>query len=64
MIETVKEHCEHLDCMYRGRFDSQPCCMYMIVTGCPRGCDISKCNKYKAGKRKVLQDMDGFRFIY
>lgn len=62
MVETVKESCEHIDCMYRGRFDSQPCCMFMIVTGRPRNCEVSRCDKYKAGKRVVLQDMGGFHF--
>ena len=43
MNETVKEHCIHKDCKYRTRFDSQPSCGYMMITGKPRGCSISKC---------------------
>ena len=63
MIETVKVHCQHEDCKYRGRFNFVPCCVYMLVTGRPRGCDISKCDKYVAGKLKIGNGVDGFRYI-
>lgn len=32
----------------------------MMITGKPRGCKISECNKYEAGKLKVVSYMEGF----
>ena len=62
MNETVKQDCIYKDCKYRGSFDYQPCCIYMLVTGEPRGCKISECNKYKAGKVTVVSHMSGMHY--
>lgn len=59
-METVKTHCKHIDCKYRGRFDSQPACVYMAVTGRPRGCSISECDKYSPGKLRTVSKLGGF----
>ena len=59
MIETVQEHCKHIDCKYRSSIYYTPCCGYMLVTGEPRGCDISKCDKYRPGKRIILSTLGG-----
>lgn len=32
----------------------------MMITGKPRGCKISECNKYETGKLKVVSYMEGF----
>lgn len=58
-METVKDDCKHIDCKWRGRFDSQPVCQYMMITGKPRGCKISECDKYEAGKIGVRSYMEG-----
>ena len=52
-IETVKEHCRHKDCIYRGQIDAgwTPICTYAMVEGRARGCKISECDKYKSGKK-------------
>lgn len=50
-VETVKEHCKHEDCIYRRYLCWTPYCDYIGVEKQPRGCDISKCDKYKAGKK-------------
>lgn len=51
MIETVKEHCAHPDCMYRVKIGKgDPICSYAEREHRLRGCDISKCDKYKPGK--------------
>ena len=63
MVETVKKYCVHDDCRYRSYFDKQPCCIYMIITGYPRDCKISECNKYKAGKKKLKSCLDGFHYV-
>lgn len=63
MNETVKEHCRWRDCKYRTRFDSQPSCGYMIITGRPRGCKISECDKYEPGKVKIVSRMEGMRYV-
>ena len=60
MVETVKQHCQHTDCMYRARSTLVETCDYMLVTGQPRNCDISICDKYKAGKKKVVSTLGGF----
>ena len=62
MVETVKKHCVHPDCRYRGIFDGQPSCQYMIITGRPRVCNISECDKYKAGKVKTISSLGGFTY--
>ena len=59
-METVRKDCKHEDCRWRGRFDSQPVCQYMMITGKPRGFNISDCNKYEPGKVKVVSYMEGF----
>lgn len=59
-METVKEHCKHKDCKWRGRFDFQPACLYMMITGKRRGCRISECDKYEPGKVKVTRNIGGF----
>ncbi len=60
MIETVNEHCEHPDCKYRGRFSHvDDACFYMYYTGNRRGCDISKCDKYKTGRIDTVLTLDG-----
>lgn len=56
-METVREHCKHVDCVYRGRFNFEPACEYILLEGKPRGCSISKCNKYKIGIRKRINNM-------
>lgn len=61
-METVKRDCTRLDCKYRGHFDSQPCCVFMIVTGKPRGCSISECARYSPGKLKMASYAEGFRY--
>lgn len=51
-IETVKEHCIHKDCIYRRTLENRiPYCDYLGMEKKPRNCDISKCDKYKAGQR-------------
>lgn len=53
MEETVNEHCPK-DCVYRVPFDfASDYCAYLVMEGTRRGCDVSNCNKYKQGKRKV-----------
>ena len=60
MIETVKEHCEHEDCIYRGKFGSDPCCQYILIAEKRRGCKISECDKYAAGTVSIVSTMGGF----
>lgn len=50
--ETVEKHCKHKDCKYRSRVSNYPCCDYILAIGEPRGCAISKCDKYESGKRE------------
>lgn len=60
MAETVKEHCKHKDCRYRAKGATGiEYCKYMIVTGKPRGCDISDCDKYVTGKVKAVSRLEG-----
>lgn len=42
--ETMKD-CKHKGCMYRGRIGGVDCCDYCFITGHPRGCKISECDK-------------------
>lgn len=51
-VETVSKCCKHEDCIYRRHLASwTPYCDYIGVEKKPRGCDISKCDKYKPGKK-------------
>lgn len=51
-FETVRMHCKHEDCIYRRYLESwTPYCDYIGIEKKPRGCDISKCDKYKPGKK-------------
>jgi len=58
-IETVEEHCQHEDCVYRMTLDARgtPFCGYILFEQRSRGCNISACDKYKKGKRYVLSDI-------
>lgn len=60
--ETVREHCKHKDCKYRGRYSDGEYCKYLLATGRPRGCDISSCDKYEAGTLKRRATLEGFRW--
>ena len=42
--ETM-EDCKHKGCIYRGRIAGTDCCDYCFITGYPRGCKISECDK-------------------
>lgn len=63
-IETVEEHCSHKDCVYRCTLHSlgTDFCSYILAEGEPRGCDISACNKYRKGRRKVVMTRSGIWF--
>jgi len=61
-METVREHCKHKDCYYRGRFGSEPACLYILHTGMARKCSISECDKYKKGKARV--GLTDYRLVY
>lgn len=61
-IETVKEHCKHEDCIYRGWASGMSVCEYILVKGHSRGCDISKCDKYKSGVRSRMSTLGGIRW--
>ena len=65
MGETVKEHCKHKDCMYRGYSKSSRMdfCKYLMITGHSRGCGISDCDKYVKGIAKPVSTLDGLRYI-
>lgn len=60
VIETVAEHCQHEDCVYRLILDSKrtPFCGYLLVTERVRGCKISECNKYRGGEKKIVINPD------
>lgn len=60
MVETVKEHCKHKDCVYRGTVNFQPCCDYILFEKHSRGCGISDCDKYRTGKRKIKSEYNYF----
>lgn len=53
-IETVDEHCKHTDCVYRTRLDvyGRHFCAYALAERRSRGCSISECDKYRAGKKR------------
>lgn len=63
--QTVARNCLHTDCIYRGQIDGghTPICMYALIEGRARGCEISKCNKYRSGK-KVKAKMRSDVIIY
>lgn len=52
-VEECRTHCKHKDCIYRGQIDAghTPVCLYAMYEGRARGCKISECDKYKAGKK-------------
>ena len=64
MIETVKEHCKHPDCKYRGKTTLIESCDYIMIARKPRGCSISKCDKYATGKKKLISTLGGFKYEY
>ena len=61
VVETVEEYCSQKDCIYRSPLTSYQVdyCNYIVVEGKPRGCSISTCDKYKAGKKKVVMTRRG-----
>lgn len=64
MSETVAEHCKHKNCKYRGRLSFvDEACFYMYYTGRPRGCAISKCDKYAVGNIEKILTLDGIRYV-
>lgn len=50
-IELVKDYCPS-DCVYRSYVDggATPICFYAVIMQQCRGCRISECDKYKAGR--------------
>lgn len=64
MVETVREHCKHKDCKYRGSINGVPWCMYLFVTGNVRKCDISKCDKYEKGKLRITSTLGSYELRY
>lgn len=51
-VETVEQCCEHEDCIYRRYLGTHiPYCDYIGVEKKPRGCEISRCDKYKPGRK-------------
>lgn len=62
MIETVAEHCQHIDCKYRSKGHGLQTCDYILIKHKTRGCDISVCDKYEAGKKKMISTLGGFRY--
>lgn len=63
-IESVERDCKHPDCIYRKalRGGLIPFCGYALEEGQSRGCKISECDKYKAGRR-VKAKMHSLAFI-
>ena len=56
MSEEVElmDKCLHDDCVYRGYIyldGQEPVCQYALVECKARGCKISECDKYRAGKK-------------
>lgn len=53
-VETVDEHCRHEDCVYRMRLDlyGRYFCNYAAMERRSRGCSISECDKYRAGRKR------------
>lgn len=52
-LETVAQHCKHIECIYRSQIDGgqTPICFYAAMAGEPRRCKISECDKYKDGRK-------------
>lgn len=65
IVETVDEHCEHKDCVYRMRLDAygREFCNYCVMEYQLRGCPISKCTRYKAGTRTVAMTRTGLLLV-
>jgi len=65
--ETVSEDCKHEDCVYRVALSGShvEICDYIGMTGHPRGCNISECDKYRPGRVKVQigSDMKMYRRV-
>lgn len=59
-VETVEEHCQHKDCVYRCRL-TYDCdfCNYAVMEGRLRGCPISQCDKYNNTKKRVTMTAAG-----
>lgn len=60
-IETVEDYCQHKDCVYRGYLNGSrriPTCDFILLKGERRNADISKCNRYRKGKRRIVSHMD------
>lgn len=49
--------CKRKDCMYRGSSSGLHTCDYFLVTGKRRGCPAYDCDKYKPGRRAIVQPM-------
>ena len=47
--------CKHKDCVYRGNKSGLTTCDYCYITGMPRGCKISQCDKYISGLQRKEQ---------
>lgn len=60
-VETVDKDCKHKDCKYRAVVSFEYC-KYMIVTGRPRGCSISACDKYEPGSVKPKSKLEGLHY--
>ena len=60
MSETVIKHCKHEDCKYRCKLGKDACCVYILIKGVSRGCKISECDKYQAGKIVYKSTLEGF----
>ena len=63
-METVAKDCLHEDCAYRAGKSTGDTCDYILITGKPRGCLISQCDKYRPGRKKRSEPFDGYRFGY
>ena len=62
-VETVDKDCKHKDCKYRVRgVVSFEYCKYMLVTGRPRGCSISACDKYEPGSVRPKSKLEGLHY--
>lgn len=55
----MAKKCSH--CRYRCSLGSGIYCQYILITRHMRGCDIQKCDKYKAGtpyKEEIGEEID------
>lgn len=65
VIETVEEHCVHMDCVYRMTLErGVPFCNYCAMEEEPRGCKISECTRYRTGTRTVTMTKEGLHFLW